>query len=64
LISDRYHFIETEAGEVELYDWQADRGEVNDLASTPEGQALISQLKLLIHAEVNQQNPVPISENK
>lgn len=45
LITDRWHFILSESGGAELYQWRADRRERHNLAHTAEGRALVDDFK-------------------
>jgi hypothetical protein len=45
LITDRWHFILSESGRAELYQWREDRRERHNLAHTPEGRALVEDFK-------------------
>ncbi len=40
-------------GKEELYDWQADPGELRNLAETPEGREVMGQLKDALAARIN-----------
>jgi arylsulfatase A-like enzyme len=41
LVSPQWHYIDHEAFGIEVYDWQKDSQELNNLAETPEGQSII-----------------------
>jgi arylsulfatase A-like enzyme len=58
LISDRWHFILSESGRVELYDWRADRSERYNLAHTPEGRALVDDFKRHLDRILGKTRPV------
>jgi arylsulfatase A-like enzyme len=45
LITDRWHFIVSESGRVELYAWREDRRERHNLAGTPEGRSVAENFK-------------------
>jgi arylsulfatase A-like enzyme len=53
LITDRWHFVRSETGHVELYAWHEDRQESRNLAESPATQAVVEefnrQLQELLH---------------
>jgi arylsulfatase A-like enzyme len=45
LLTPQWHYIAHDAFGVEVYDWQEDFQELNNLAATPEGQSIIDWFK-------------------
>jgi hypothetical protein len=45
LVDDRYHFIKNGDGREELYDWEHDPWETQDLAGTEGGRPLLEQFR-------------------
>lgn len=50
LVTERWHLIQPDSGAAELYDLSNDPGELRDLATSPEGAALLSQLRSQMQA--------------
>jgi arylsulfatase A-like enzyme len=48
VVTDRWHFIRSESGRVELYAWREDHDEAHDLAATPAGRVVIRELQGLL----------------
>jgi hypothetical protein len=44
-VDERFHYIKRGDGLEQLFDYRADRAEVNDLAKNPEGEAALVRLR-------------------
>jgi arylsulfatase A-like enzyme len=66
LMSSQWHYIVHEKLGVELYDWKNDPREVHNLVATPEGQAVVSSLRVRLQSQlsqgVNAKSPEPLPE--
>jgi arylsulfatase A-like enzyme len=51
ILDDQHHYIRSGLGKEELYAWRTDSLELNDLAGSPEGGAILSRLRARLDAE-------------
>jgi arylsulfatase A-like enzyme len=57
LIVDRYHYIKAGDGREELYDWQSDASEKNDLARSDDARQTIEQMRKTLERTLARTSP-------
>jgi hypothetical protein len=51
LVSPQWHYIDNQVSGTEIYAWQKDSQEVNNLADTPEGQSGIDWFREFLNTD-------------
>jgi arylsulfatase A-like enzyme len=62
LVTDDAHLIVSDSGHTELYDWRRDPAESNDLARSPDHQALLQSMRARLDQLIANPSPAPTTQ--